>query len=94
MKDELLEKVDTKIREDLRNWENLTEEQKSLTTEMMVKASFVKNSGKFAEDLYKISKSLVEGKCVKCGFIPGEGTCEYCRVVKSARERMIVVDEQ
>jgi len=94
MKDELLEKVDKKIREDLRNWEKLDEEQRGLTAEMIVKASFVKNSGKFAEDLYNISKSVVEGKCVKCGFPPGEGVCEYCKVVKGARERMIVVNEQ
>ena len=94
MKDELLEKVDKKIREDLQNWENLDEKKRSLTAEMIVKASFVKNSGKFAEDLYNISKSVVEGKCVKCGFPPGRGPCEYCEVIRRTKEHMIVGNEQ
>ena len=94
MKDELLEKVDKKIREDLRNWENLTDDEQGTTAEMVVRLSFVKNADKFAEDLYNISKSIVEGKCVKCGAIPGEGYCDYCKVVRGANERMIVETEQ
>ena len=89
MKDEeLLSKGKEIIKKKLGNWENLSEEEQGETAEMMVTYSFLKGADKITQGLLDISQSVVEGKCVRCRFPIGEGTCDLCDTYRRVQKHM------
>lgn len=87
--EELLEKADKKIRDNLRNWENLGDGDKNKTTEAIILSSFIRHEDEIVQALYDAVISVKTGICQKCNLPIGTGSeeCLICETYKKQKNQ-------
>ena len=86
---ELMARVEAKIKRDLMNWEQLNDKQREELASMIVKSAFIKSSDKFAKQLLDVAIAIGSSKCPRCEapVATGPPTCEICETIRRVNSK-------